>query len=315
MSHELEIMEDGSAAMFSGEGLTPWHTLGTVIEGLATAEQALQLAQLDWTVEKQPIFLGSGALIPDRFANVRSTDLKPLGVVGSDYVPFQNVEAFSFFDTVTDQTGEAHYTSAGSLFGGKRVFLTAKIGDTFNVAGDDAHDLYLLITNSHDGSRAFTAATTMIRAVCNNTVTLGLARAKTSWSLRHKVTLEGKTQEARDALQLSYKYAAEFEAEVEKLLQIDVTNDQFLSIIEGILPEQKRQKEKNVEQLMNIFTSETTIKDTSAAGNGWGVVNAVTFWTDHVRESRTDEARFKSLMDGFAAKARTTAKNAVLALA
>jgi phage/plasmid-like protein (TIGR03299 family) len=164
MSHELEILEDGTASMFSGENLTPWHGLGTVVEGVVTAEEALKLAHLDWSVEKQPIYLGSGTVIPDRHAIVRDRDQKPLGVVGSDYVTFQNVEAFSFFDTVTDKGGEAHYTAAGSLFGGKRIFLTAKVGDTITVAGDDDHDLYLLLTTSHDGSRAFTAATTMIRA-------------------------------------------------------------------------------------------------------------------------------------------------------
>jgi phage/plasmid-like protein (TIGR03299 family) len=308
MAHAVETM-------VSGESLTPWHGLGTVVEGLLTASEALKLGGLDWTVNKEPLYLASGIEVPDRFAVVRSSDSKPLGVVGGDYKVFQNDEAFSFFDTVVDETGTAHYTSAGSLFGGKRVFLTAKIGDTIQVAGEDQHDLYLLITNSHDGSKAFTAATTMIRAVCNNTVTLALETAKTRWSLRHKVTLEGKAQEARDALKLSYKYSDAFNAEVEKLLQVQVTNDQFAAIVADLLPEQKRQKEKNVEALTAIFAHEATIIDTSAAGNGWGAVNAATFWTDHTRESRSEEARFKSLTDGFASKFRSDVRDRVLELA
>lgn len=313
MAHQLEITADGTAAMFSGEGILPWHGLGTVVDGLLTAEEALQAAKLDWTVEKQPIYLASGKESQDRFAVVRTTDEEWLGVVGGDYKPFQNTEAFSFFDTVTDNSGQAHYTTAGSLQNGKRVFLTAKIGDTFNVAGEDAHDLYLLITTSHDGTKAFTAATTMVRAVCHNTVTLGLETAKTRWSLRHKTTLTGKVAEAQAALQLSHKYKDAFQLEVEQLLAAEVTNDLFKEIISDLLPKQKRQHEKNVNELMNIFTTEPTVVNTAAAGNGWGAVNAVIYWTDHVKESRSDEARFKSLTDGFARTFSDSVRDRVLA--
>jgi len=312
VAHELEILENGEASMVSGENLTPWHGLGTVVDGLLTAEEALKLAGLDWTVRKEPVYFGDGVPVPGRFATVRSRDDKPLGVVGSDYKVYDNVEAFSFFDTVTDRDGEAHYTSAGSLFGGSQVFLTAKVGDTFNVAGEDAHDTYLLITNSHDGSKAFTAVTTMIRAVCNNTVTLGLNSAKTRWSLRHKVTLEGKAQEAREALGLVYKYQDAFQDEVEKLLQVEMDTDKFKAIVEELLPDQKRQKEKNVDALVSIWENEPTVIDAPGAGNGWGAINAVTFWTDHHRDFRTDDARFKSLTAGFASQFRNKVRDAVL---
>lgn len=315
MAHEIEII-DGKGSMFSGENITPWHGLGTVVEGLLTASEALKAAGLDWTVEKQPVYLASGLVIPERFANVRSTDSKPLGIVGGDYTPFQNDDAFSFFDTVVDKTGEAHYTSAGSLFGGSRVFMTAKIGDAFNVCGSDAHDLYMLFYNSHDGSRALTAATTVVRAVCDNTVTMGLNAAKSKWSLRHKTTLEGKATEAREALQLSYKYMDAFQEEVERMMAVTVDADQFKKIIEseGFLPAQKRQLEKNVTQLMSIFENETTVNDTDAKGTGWGAYNTVSYWLDHGKTIRSQEARMTGLMDGFGAHLRDKAHDRILAL-
>lgn len=324
MGHNIEIDASGRASYFSGESITPWHGLGTIVPGLATAKQALELANLDWTINLQPVqftypdpsdsgkFLS--APVPGRFAAVRSSDNKPLGVVGSDYKIFNNEDAFSFFDSIVDSE-EAKYTSAGALQGGRKVFLTAKIGDTFSVAGEDEHDMYLLITTSHDGTKAFTAATTMIRAVCQNTVTMALSDAKSKWSLRHKSTLEGKVQEARDALHLSWKYSAAFESAVEELLSIEVTKDQFEKIVTESLPVQKRQTDKNVAALMNIFENEPTVIDAPGAGTGWGAFNAVTFWTDHIKEVRSQEARYKSLTDGDASTLRNAVRNRVLALA
>lgn len=319
MAHELEIKEDGTASMFSGEGITPWHGLGHVTEGVKTAAEALKLAGLDWTVEKQPLYFGledgEKIGIPGKFATVRATDNRPLGTVSDGYQIFQNEEAFSFFDAVVD-SNEAKYTSAGSLFGGKRVFLTAKVGDAFNVGGSDAHDLYLLITNSHDGSQSFQAAITTIRAVCNNTVTLGLSGAKSKWSLRHQSSLQGKVTEAREALAMSYKYSETFQSAVENMLDIEVTKDKFHDIIESLIPESKFQHEKDVEGLMQVFETEPTVINELGAGTAYGAYNAVTFWTDHIRDYQTDASRFKSLIDGgFAEKLRNKAYKNFLALA
>lgn len=330
MAHELELLENGKASMFSGEGIVPWHGLGLIVDGVLTASEALKAAGLDWLVEKRqsyfPVYSTDDhgntitELVPDegQFKSVRVTDQKVLGAnVSNEYHIFQNAEAFSFFDAVTDKTdAEAHYTSAGSLYGGKRVFLTAKIGDTFMVAGEDAHDLYLLITNSHDGTQAFTAAITTIRAVCSNTVTLGLNSAKSKWSLRHKSTLQGKISEARAALEMSYKYIDAFQAEVEQLMAIEVNKDQFHKIVDGIVPASKFQHDKAVTGIMDVFENEKTVNDTNAKGTAWGAYNALTYWTDWNRDYRTDASRFKSLVDsGFADTLRNKAHTKLLALA
>lgn len=298
MAHDLEILEDGKASMFSGEGLVPWHGLGTVIPGLATAAEAIEYAHLDWEVIKEPISFGADhAAFPGMHATVRATDRKPLGVVGDDYNIFQNREALDFMDNLT-ASGEAKYTSAGSLAGGKKIFLCVKIGDTFTVAGEDAHNLYLILSNAHTGKESLTAGTTLIRAVCDNTVTMGLRTAISKWKIRHKSTLTGKVQEAREQLKLSFKYAEAFEAEVEKMMKVQVNTDQFNKLVEDLVTPSKFQHDKDVAALMDVFENETTVNDTSAKGTGWGAYNAITFWNDHRRKYLTDESRFKSAVAG-----------------
>lgn len=297
--HNLEFV-NGEAAFFSGENQPAWHGHGTVIEGLATATEALELAKLDWDVNLKPLQFvdddGTAHLISDRFSVNRSNDNRVLGIVSDGYKPFQNREVFAFMDSMID-SGDASFTTAGSLAGGKRVFMSAKIGDVFDVAGDE-HYQYLLVYSSHDGTKALTAAVTNVRAVCQNTVTMALKGARHKWSLRHKSTLEGKKIEAMETLALTYKYKDAFSAEVERLLDIEVAKDDFQKIVADVLPKQKRQHDKNVEALMSIWENEPTVVDAVGAGTGWGALNAMTFWTNWKRESRSNEALFKSINEG-----------------
>lgn len=322
MAHELEVI-DGKGQMFSGEGLTPWHGLGTVINGLATSEEALKLAGLDWEVEKRQLFQPVGdKMVPvkDRFSTTRVTDNKSLGIVSADYHVYQNKESFHFLNNLTDTNhGDAVFSTAGSLFGGSRTFLTLKIGNSFNVAGEDAHDLYLMATNSHDGSQAFTVSVTPIRAVCNNTVTLGLREAKTKWTIRHKVSLEGQTQNARDILKMSFNYEQAFQKEVEKLLEIEVQKDQFYKIVDKIVPASPRQHDITVEEIMDIWENEPTVTMGDRDNNAWEAFNALTYWTDH-KEYRSEESRFNSIIgtgtgQGLAESLRPKMQKALLALA
>lgn len=323
MAHELEIIE-GKAQMFSGEGLTPWHGLGNVIEGLATAEEALKLAGLDWEVELiQATKLWNGEVVPikDRFSATRMTDGKDLGIVSNGYHVYQNREAFSFLNAITDTgSGEAVFSTAGSLFGGSRVFVTLKIGNGFTVGDNDAHDLYLMITNSHDGNQSFTASVTPIRAVCNNTVTLGLKEAKTKWTLRHKSDLNGKVHEAREALEMAFKYEDAFAEEVDRLIDIEIQKDKFYKIIDKIVPVSKRQHAKDVDEIMEIWENEPTCQMGGGEGeNGWRAFNAITYFTDH-KEYRTAESKFNSIIGsgvgtGLAEKLRPAAHKAILAFA
>lgn len=321
MAHELEIV-DGKAQMFSGESITPWHGLGTVIEGLATSEEALKLAGLDWNVDLRQLyqFDGDTALpVPDRFATVRDSDNKTLGIVSADYHVYQNIDAFGFLNELTDTTGEAVFTTAGSLFGGSRTFMVLKLTNGFTVGDQDAHDLYLMCTNSHDGSQAFGVAATPIRAVCNNTVTMGLAAAKSKWTMRHKVSLEGRVQDARDVLELSFRYEDAFQKQVEAMMDIEISKDKMFKIADKIIPASPRQHDLFVEDIMNIWENEPTVKMGGGEGNGWGAFNAVTFFTDH-KEYRTPESRFNSILGsgigtGLGERLRPAAQKMIMAMA
>ena len=113
---------------------TPWHGLGRIIMDAPASREALELAGLDWQVESRNIYSSTGAMIPGYRANVRSTDDAVLGVVSDRYRIVQNEEAFQFTD---DLLGEGvTYETAGSLQGGKKVWMLARLPRKYLIAGD-----------------------------------------------------------------------------------------------------------------------------------------------------------------------------------
>ena len=161
---------------------TPWHGLGRIVMDAPASREALELAGLDWQVESRNIYSGTGSMIPGYRANVRSTDDAVLGVVSDRYRIVQNEEAFQFTD---DLLGEGvTYETAGSLQGGKKVWMLARLPRKYLIAGDQIVP-YLVIFNSHDGSSGVKVAMTPIRVVCQNTLNLALNTAKRSWTARH----------------------------------------------------------------------------------------------------------------------------------
>lgn len=114
---------------------TPWHGLGRIVMDAPASHEALELAGLDWQVESRNIYSGTGAMIPGYRANVRSTDDAVLGVVSDRYRIVQNEDAFQFTD---DLLGEGvTYETAGSLQGGKKVWMLAKLPEKYIIAGDE----------------------------------------------------------------------------------------------------------------------------------------------------------------------------------
>ena len=186
MAHNLAQTKNGQY-MTAWAGDTPWHGLGTQAEGLMTATEALKLGNLDWTVEKRPLYnrteLGEVEVVENTFGVFRKQinedgshswiALNRGTAVGRVWKPFQNIEAMDFLDELV-QTQEAKIEVVGALGKGEKVWVLAKLPDSILINGVDKVDQYILIVNSHDGSGSLKIFLTPIRVVCNNTLTMAL---------------------------------------------------------------------------------------------------------------------------------------------
>jgi phage/plasmid-like protein (TIGR03299 family) len=316
MSHELEVDVAGKASMmYNSRNGVPWHGLGTPVDGLATAAEAIVAAGMDWEVElRQSGFKtasGNWRVAPGRFHIVRVTDEKPLGSVSKRYVPVQNLEAFNFVDALID-SDEAKYDTAGVLKEGKRIFLSAKLPDDVEIAGDK-YKGHLLFSSSHDGLSAVTARFVMTRVVCANTLGWAFGEAVPVWSFPHVKGIDEQLQQARETLGLVTAYQKAFADQVEAMLAIDFELREMESVLRDVLPE-RLAKDENVEAIVSNVTGSPTIAD-DARKTAFGLVNGFTEWAEHLRPVRSSEGRFLMVTEGEGSRVRDRLVKQVLARA
>lgn len=218
---------------FFGNRQAAWHGMGTVIEGTASSEEAIRLAGLAWDVVPQPLFLADGTEIKDAKANVRSSDNKVLGVVGNRYQIVQNLDAFSFTDSLLGEG--VKYETAGSLNGGKRIWLLAILPEKYKILGDEVAP-YVVFTNTHDGTGSIKVAMTPTRVVCQNTLNMALSNASRTWSTRHTGDIQMKLESAKETLMLADEYMKALNDEMEELHKIKLNDDKVNNIIKFIAP-------------------------------------------------------------------------------
>ena len=280
----------------------PWHGLGTKVDEAPTSADALRLAGLDWTVDQKNIQLCGGAKIQNFKANVRSSDGQVLGIVSDRYKIVQNNEAFEFTDSIIG--GDVRYETAGSLNGGKKIWLLAKLPET-EIAGDKTEP-YMCFSNTHDGSGAIRVCMTPVRVVCSNTLNLALDNARRSWSVRHTGDLQSKMHEARICLQMANAYMGELAKEADRLANTTVTRAQLDQILDELFPidESSSQREKeNVKKLKDEFMVCYFAPDIlKFRGTAWGAVNAMSDMISHNAPRRKTanyrENNWGRIMDG-----------------
>ncbi|MEH2949672.1 DUF932 domain-containing protein [Lachnospiraceae bacterium 56-18] len=283
---------------------TPWHGLGTKVLEAPASKDALQLAGLNWRVMQEPIYTAMEELVDGYKANVRDSDRKVLGVVTDRYRVIQNDEAFAFTDELLG--AGVKYETAGSLQGGRKVWLLAHMPHEYIISGERISP-YLLFSNTHDGSGAIKVALTPIRVVCQNTLNLALARAKRSWSMIHTGDIREKMQEAKDTLFLAEKYMDELGKEFEALRMRKLTDKQVMEYIEILLPIEDGstpQQEKNMKRLReDMKIRYFDAPDLQEVGkNAYRFVNAVSDFATHAeplrRTANYKENLFSRTVDG-----------------
>jgi len=294
----------------------PWHGLGTVLEDPpATAGEAICAAGLNWEVRKEPMEAvvavnGSyrAVAVPENYAVVRRkvdnglTRLDTLGVVGAQYRVIQNIEAFRCFDPCI-ATGKVQYHTAGSLRGGRIVWVLARINGTLQIAKDDLVDKFILLSSSHDGSSPLTMAFSNVRVVCMNTLSMALkgATGDKRLTVRHTASAGARIEDAGAFLagvdDLFEQNASVFRLLARRSIRT-IELDNYLRTLFPDPPEgaKRNTARANRQKVLARFEEGLGVDTTDATL--WRAFNAVTEWTDHIRHAGNDDARVHSAWFG-----------------
>jgi phage/plasmid-like protein (TIGR03299 family) len=326
------ITISGDRAEMFYVGKKPWHGLGTELPQVATAAEAIEAAGLDWEVVMEPVYtvrpehraarehyrqnrdsmedwqkiatltemVNTLELIEGRKASVRpaasrTAHSKHFGVFSNQYKPLQNKDAFAFFDAVVG-AGEAIYHTAGSLAGGRKTWILAKLPGDLKLSDTDILERYILLSNSHDGSLAVQMKPTTIRVVCENTMNVALnsgTRSDVNRMFRavHTTNVMHRVNQAREVLGLQEAYFALMMQGIERMADAKMRESE----VEPFLVKLFGQEEDPGAISTRMRNQMNTVAGLFYSGTGnqgatrWDMLNAVTEWTDHHRGSNQEK--------------------------
>jgi phage/plasmid-like protein (TIGR03299 family) len=286
-------------------------------EGRLTADEALSLLGLDFTVEKRKAQTtnakGHRMTIPGWYANVRTDTEAVLGLVQERYALTQNAVVGNLGNAILDVPGsDALIESGWAIRNGARMGLTLRIPGADVAVPGDANgllEMFLMIENSHDGNSSVMGHVGPVRIACLNMIRLFKRSAVASFKIRHTSGAQERiAAQAREALGLTFRYSEFLKGEVDRYLNMTVAERDVDAILRAAFPVREGASELQVDRtvyagiLRNWQESDTIpeIRETA-----WGLINAGNEFFEHLQPVRTrtfdaDSVRGISILQGTA---------------
>jgi len=300
MAHNLSTNGEGEVEFFCGSNTPAWHGLGTVIEGLATWEEAVEHAKLGWEVVPRECFIigndGNAKIIDGKTAIVRADTDNALAIMSDRYQTLQNRECFAFFNAVTapEAGGEkaAIWDTAGALDGGRKVFAQAKLlGNMIIGKGKrkEETEKRLLFFTSHDGSAAVTGLWTPIRVVCQNTLSAALGNFKNKFAVRHTKNALSRVTEAQRVMGLTEGYFKVYEEAMNQLFTQKVDGEYVKGFMAEMFPSTEDEHGDIATRVENKRNEVLSLFERGAGNYGstrYDLLNGLTEWVDHHQNGR-----------------------------
>jgi len=303
MAHNLNTVNEKVAFASTQKA---WHGLGQIVDNPMSINEALHLGGLDYEVIKKPLYIDEGNdKIKTHVATVRNDTNEILGIVGADYRIIQNSEAFEFFNHLVGSKQDVKIQTVGALGKGERIFITAKLPHEIIVGRDDLTEMYVVLTNSHDGSKAITAGLTPVRVVCQNTLKVALGSLKSSISVRHTMNAQSNLNRAGELLSHSLKYGKTLEEAFDFLYRKKIHSSAIRDLIKSVISTDKIKETQvrgnsRVDNICDIIENvyNSGVGQEGIQGTAWGVFNAITHYSSHIANYKSEATKFDSLIMG-----------------
>lgn len=305
------IEVSGDQAAFASLRQPAWHGLGVTTQEEVDPYELLKLAHMaDWDVRaidldsllppsvggnefgKKQVIIRNNPFYDEDDEDSKKFDR--LGVTGDSYVIGQNEEMAELMKLVG-----ARPETAGSLFGGTQVFMTAALERDIIIDAEGVNDViknYLMFYTSHNGTSKFCAAITPVRVVCANTLQVARGNMKPVIEVRHSKNYDDHMADSKATMELQVKYTEKFGELATDLFRAPVSDNEFFEIVNLAFPEKPDAKknavtrrQNKVDDLMGLWNGKT---QEGIKGTGWGAFNALTEdqqWNRKVYKNNTQK--------------------------
>lgn len=312
MSHEITEKD----TMFA-VGEAPWHRLGRVLEQAPTPAEAIYFAGLSWRVALRPLTTtladgGQAVAIATHRSVLREDTGEILGVVGEDFTPLQNADAFNWFEPLCKE-GLITLETAGSLRRGRRVWIMAKVATSgVEIVPDDVVEPFVLLCHGHDGSLALRVGFNAVRVVCANTLAAALDEGEGLFCLRHTAGLSTSLEEVRSVLAKQidmFRGSSDAWRHLATKRCDDAAFERYvLRVLTRVVGDVGEEQEPGpstgkriLEVVRPLFEGGAGNDRPGVRGTYWAAYNAITEWLTHHRGAKTGttveqaERRFDAL--------------------
>jgi phage/plasmid-like protein (TIGR03299 family) len=308
------------------------------VEGSMTAEEAMEVAKLDYEVKKSPVTFpiirtgisDSGDFIDvttqnqleKRFVTYRTDTDVGFDVVSDNYNIVQNKDAFSFFDNLSEKGGII-YKNAGYVGKGEKVFLQAKLPEDVTILNEE-YENYLTLVLSHDGKASIKCFFTPTRIWCNNTLISSFKESNNKVTIRHSSNALERLNSSSEILGISKKYFQDTKEFLERSSKINLNTEDFKNNFKTIFLDDKEIKELTDSKLsfadgvkkgvistrkLNVMQEayrytmgHETQQSEACKGTAYGLLQGVTGYFQNVKSFRDEKVKFESIMEGTSQK-------------
>lgn len=223
----------------------------------------------------------------------------------SHYKPVQPAEMLQFLQQLVSVSENFVMDTAAALKQGRIVWTQAQFlndeGSNETQILGEKHKQYVNLFTSMDGSLATSAMSSLVRVVCNNTLTAAMYDDTSAVvKIRHNAEFSEIRQEyALDKLREATQSVDVYRNLAEKLVSVKISKDKAIKFIRKMITGNEDDAQiptrsmNNVMRMQDALTA-TQKEDSAAGGNNitaWTLLNAATRYNDHMRGERKTQGR------------------------
>lgn len=257
-----------------------WENIGVDVTNARSLESVMAKAGLNYEVEKKPIEIqGTGLILPDKVATVRTYDNHPYGIVSNKYSVIQNREAFDFMNYIN---GDLEYVKAGETAGGM-IYIIGKLPEQYIL--DDKFTPYVIFRNSFNGRYPIQSAIVPLRIVCQNQFNTAFKNSDNTINIRHSRNADVKMAEAQEILRKTAEHMNVLGDFAEEMVKQKVSESAVNRLIDSMFETGEDASKRLIDNMeadrSSFLTAYHAPDNANFVGTKWGLINAFTDFQSH----------------------------------